>query len=450
MEMGSESEPILENAIKTGVFFQLLHPLERIVYNVNTLCNQIAEKRLWEKLRPVVQEDLEKGIKKNYGINQLSLREMKAITIQVLNREEIRRELETAAVLRCLLCGKKLGRWYVTINDRRVERTRRDEKVSEDQTVFEGVVPGRVEDNEEYCYVLRGAADYWEAITELIGHMVQDHGVDLGKRLLLKEEFTEEELFGLVCRLVAKSIEQILKQEALVYERISRAGAFPSGSLTLERQRVRRKKILTPGRIQRAYTETGDLREALLKLELFEEGYYDIGMVYRDAPSAEEMSLYRESGVKPSYDVKVRRRPYLRCEIWEKLRSMAELGENDVPVKIFCEKCGRGNGESFSSMEELVAHFVHRHPEVSWGRDGVKKILRECTPLGWLDFARRKTCRDVFAYLGPHYVDMLPPGMQGSCFRYGYLTEEKNRVYELYTRSCEPYRKYLLEGRKKH
>jgi hypothetical protein len=37
MEMGSESEPILANAIKTGVFFQLLHPLERIVYNVNTL-----------------------------------------------------------------------------------------------------------------------------------------------------------------------------------------------------------------------------------------------------------------------------------------------------------------------------------------------------------------------------------------------------------------------------
>jgi hypothetical protein len=54
MEVGNESEPILENAIKTRVFFQLLHPLERIVYNVNTLCNQIAEKRLWEKLRPVV------------------------------------------------------------------------------------------------------------------------------------------------------------------------------------------------------------------------------------------------------------------------------------------------------------------------------------------------------------------------------------------------------------
>lgn len=67
------------------IYFQLLRPLERIICNVNTLCNQIAEKVLWEKLKPIIIEDQKQGFRKNY-ITQLSLREIKDIILEVLNR----------------------------------------------------------------------------------------------------------------------------------------------------------------------------------------------------------------------------------------------------------------------------------------------------------------------------------------------------------------------------
>lgn len=452
--MVTNGELLLESAVKTGVCFQLLHPLERIIYNVNTLCNQIAEKRLWEKLRSVIEEEAKKGVQRNYGINWLSLREMKAITIEVLNREEIRREIETASVLRCLLCGRKLGRWYVTINDRRVESTKRDKKVSENQAVFDGVIPSRMEDNEEYCYVLRGAADYWEAIVGLIDHLMKDHGEELGKRLLKKEQFTEAELCGVVFEVVMHSIEAVLKQEVLIYERMARAEAFPSRVLSLERRMVRRKKNVTPGRIQRSYTETKNIQEVLRNLGLFEDGYYDVEIIYKDAPDAEEMALYRESKAKSSGDgkssqMKVWRRPCLQSKLWSDLERMVGSTEKDVPIKIFCEQCGQDGDVSFSSMGHLVEHFVRYHPDVSLRRGYLKKILKECTLIGWLHRARIKAYRDIFAYLGPHYVDMLPPVARKSCLCYGSLQQERNRVYELYTRSFEPYRKYLTGRRER-
>ncbi|MEN3186235.1 MAG: hypothetical protein ABDK94_10445 [Atribacterota bacterium] len=451
--MVPDSELLLESAIESGVYFQLLHPLERIVYNVNTLCNQMAEKRLWEKLGAVIKEEMKRGMKRNYGINCLSLREMKAITIEVLNRKEIRRELETAAVLRCLICGKKLGKWYVTINDRRVESTKRDKRVSEDEAVFYGVIPSRAEDNEEYCYVLRGAMDYWEAVMELIHHLIKDHGEELGKRLLPKEQCTEADLFKLVFDLVVQSIEKVLKQEVLFYERAMRVKGFPFRSLALERRMVRRKKKMTFERIRMAYTEAKSHAEVLQSLELFEDGYYDIEVIYKDAPSAEEMALYRESGVKSSgkersSQMKVWRRPYLQSKLWEDLERMVGSIEKGIPVKIFCEQRGKDAGIFCSSVEELVAHLVRHHPDVSLGKRFLRKIVKECTSIGWLYHAREKMRQDVFAYLGPHYVDMLPPVGRRSCVQYGMLRQDQNRVYELYTRSFEPYRKYLL-GRKR-
>lgn len=439
--MFTDNEVLLENAIRTGVYFHFLHPLERVIYTVNTLCNQIAERRLWEKFRSVIRENLERGEEKLYGINKLSLREMKEIAIEVLNRKEIREELENASVLRCLLCGKKLGRWYVTINDRRVESAKRDKKVSEDQTFFEGVIPSRVEDNEEYCYVLRGAVDYCEALVELIDHMVKEHGNDLGKKILGKEEWTEEELLGLVFRVVMESTEKLLAYEAFTYERIQRAGLFHA--LSIERRMVRRKANITPRWIQQAYVEKKDIREALLELGLFEEGYYDLEIVYRDAPSAEEVARYRECGHKESSSFEIRRRPSRQTIIWSKLQEIVESRTRGVPVKIRCEKCSRQSNNSYSSMEELVKHIVRHHPDVALGKENLKKIVTECTPIGWLYHARKGACRDIFAYLGPHYVDMLPPVNGKSCLRYGFLSQERSRVYELYIRSFRPYRKYL-------
>ncbi|MGQ9746210.1 MAG: hypothetical protein ACUVQZ_00345 [Candidatus Caldatribacteriaceae bacterium] len=438
------------------LYFQLLHPLERIVYNVNTLCNQIAEKILWEKLRLTIIEDQKQGLRKNYSITQLSLREIKNITLEVLNRPEICKEIETASVFRCLVCGQKLGKWYLTINDRRVEKTKGDKKISEEKAVFKGAIPSPVEDNEEYPYVLRGAVNYWEATAELVNHLFQNHGKEIGQNFLGEKEYSQKELLEAIVNLVVKNMEKLLKEQLLTYERMEQMGEFPSKIIRLERKMIRRKKIITAGRIQRAYAEKKDIQIVLQDLELFNDGYYDIEIVYRDAPTDEDTYIYKEKAVKPAdsdriyQERKVWKDIFPRFSRWDNFQEMLKNSEKNTPVKISCKKCKEVTDSSFQSLEEFIEHCVIHHPDIPFTKRNIHKLLMECTSLSWLALLRKKTCKDFFAYLGPHYVDMLPPMGQKSPLRYGVLQQDRNRIYESYTRSLKQYQKYFSERRTRH
>ncbi len=412
----------LQKAVQTGVYFQLLHPIERIVYTVNTLCNQIAEKKLWERFRPEIMESMRKGMKQGYGINHLTLQEMKEITVEVLNRPEVRQEIEAASPLRCLICGEKCGRWYITIQDRRIESARREKRWSADFPFFSATIPSTVEDNEEYCYALHGAVDYWEALLELVTHLIYEHGQGLGRELLGKEKWDEGELVRAVWEKVIHNLGKVLAEQLFLYERVKHGENFSTRRIGITRKRVKAQETMTPDRLKKAFTE-GRLREFL------GAGYYDLEVLFYDDPSLPSAPVKRKPLVGEA-----RRRACME-------RIISCLGER-VTARIQCEEC-ENEERVFSSPQELITHYVHSHPEIALGKSGARKMVRECTPIAWLYEARFRTVQRVFVYLGPHYVDMLPPLPGRSVIHYEVEQAKRSKIYESYTAFLGCYRKYL-------
>lgn len=127
---------------------------------------------------------------------------------------------------------------------------------------------------------------------------------------------------------------------------------------------VRRKKNITPGRTQRAYAEKRDIQVVLQDLELFSDGYYDIEIVYQDASTDEEVSLYKERGRKPidrdgTYEEKKSwNETFSWFSRWNNFQETLKNSKKGVPVKIFRKKCEEANCKDVFCLFLLILALI--------------------------------------------------------------------------------------------